>query len=166
MLLCLAAESRHYRQTAAVPLQKSTHEGSDVPIYARGPWAHLFHSTHEQHYIFHAIAHASCTSKSGDVSTQRTSKHCRRRRRVTSHRNSQLASSADANTNIAQDYAVRSAAESSNSFAYAMTSSANSLVFTSSSTMQILSHLSRVYSMSFFSFLHVCVHWLLAMSIR
>ena len=45
---------------AAVPLEKETHGGEDVPIYARGPTSHLFHATHEQNYIAHVMAYASC----------------------------------------------------------------------------------------------------------
>ena len=45
---------------AAVPLEKETHGGEDVPIYARGPMSHLFHATHEQNYIAHVMAYASC----------------------------------------------------------------------------------------------------------
>ena len=45
---------------AAVPLEKETHGGEEVPIYARGPMSHLFHATHEQNYIAHVMAYASC----------------------------------------------------------------------------------------------------------
>ena len=114
------SESRHYRQTAAVPLQKSTHEGSDVPIYARGPWAHLFHSTHEQHYIFHAIAHASCTG--GHDVTEHT-KHCAVQPSTAAQRNSRLA---ETDTHIAQDYVAKP--NEGQPIAYSMTSSANSFV--------------------------------------
>lgn len=54
------AEDVYYRQQAAVPLSSETHAGEDVPIYASGPMGHLFHATHEQHYIAHVIAYASC----------------------------------------------------------------------------------------------------------
>ena len=37
-----------------------THAGEDVLVYAQGPWAHLFHGTHEQSYIAHVIKHAAC----------------------------------------------------------------------------------------------------------
>ncbi|XP_025084420.1 alkaline phosphatase-like [Pomacea canaliculata] len=53
-------EDVYYRQQAAVPLSSETHAGEDVPIYASGPMGHLFHATHEQHYIAHVIAYASC----------------------------------------------------------------------------------------------------------
>ena len=37
-----------------------THGGDDVAIYARGPMSHLFQGVHEQHYIAHVMAYASC----------------------------------------------------------------------------------------------------------
>ncbi|XP_071534051.1 alkaline phosphatase-like [Panulirus ornatus] len=49
-----------YTQLAAVPKDSETHGGDDVAIYALGPMAHLFHSLHEQNYIAHAMAYASC----------------------------------------------------------------------------------------------------------
>jgi alkaline phosphatase len=36
-----------------------THGGEDVPIYASGPWAHLFHGTVDQQYIFHVMNFAA-----------------------------------------------------------------------------------------------------------
>jgi alkaline phosphatase len=47
-----------YLQQALVPLSKETHSGEDVPVYAGGPWAQLFHRTVEQNYIFHVMRHA------------------------------------------------------------------------------------------------------------
>lgn len=47
-----------FHQEALVPLESEGHAGEDVAIYARGPWAHLFHSTHEQNYIYHVMRHA------------------------------------------------------------------------------------------------------------
>lgn len=44
-----------YRQQSAVPLASDAHSGEDVPIYAGGPGAHLFHGVQEENYIFHAI---------------------------------------------------------------------------------------------------------------
>ena len=32
----------------AVPLEKETHGGEDVGVFARGPWAHLVHGVHQQ----------------------------------------------------------------------------------------------------------------------
>ena len=48
-----------YRQQALVPLPSETHGGEDVPIFATGPWAHLFHGAVDQHYIFHVMTHAT-----------------------------------------------------------------------------------------------------------
>lgn len=47
-----------FHQEALVPLESEGHAGEDVGIWARGPWSHLFHSTHEQHYIYHVMRHA------------------------------------------------------------------------------------------------------------
>ncbi|GFR70748.1 alkaline phosphatase-like [Elysia marginata] len=47
-------------QYAGVGMQWETHGGEDVGIYAQGPMAHLFHTTHEQSYIGHVIMYASC----------------------------------------------------------------------------------------------------------
>lgn len=48
-----------YFQEALVPGYTETHAAEDVPIYAIGPWSHLFHTTHEQHYIYHVMRHAA-----------------------------------------------------------------------------------------------------------
>ena len=45
---------------APVPKSSETHGGDDVGIYALGPMSHLFSSVHEQNYIAHAMAYASC----------------------------------------------------------------------------------------------------------
>jgi alkaline phosphatase len=47
-----------YLQESAVPLESETHGGEDVPLYAGGPGAQLFHGVQEQSYIFHAIVAA------------------------------------------------------------------------------------------------------------
>ncbi len=47
-----------YLQTAAVPLASETHSGADVPVYAMGPGAALFHGVQEQSYLYYAIAEA------------------------------------------------------------------------------------------------------------
>ncbi|XP_046381396.2 alkaline phosphatase-like [Haliotis rufescens] len=49
-----------FRFTSAVPLSYETHGGEDVAIFAHGPMAHLFHGVHEQNYIPHVMAYASC----------------------------------------------------------------------------------------------------------
>lgn len=51
-------EHLDYRQPAAIPLAIETHSGEDVPIYAGGPGAALFHGVQEQHYVYHAIVEA------------------------------------------------------------------------------------------------------------
>jgi alkaline phosphatase len=55
-----AVDTTHpnFHQEALVPLSSEGHAGEDVAIYARGPWAHLIHSTHEQNYIYHVMRHA------------------------------------------------------------------------------------------------------------
>lgn len=53
-------DDKNYRQQAGVPLTSETHGGEDVAIYAQGPMSHLFHGVHEQHYIAHVMAYASC----------------------------------------------------------------------------------------------------------
>jgi alkaline phosphatase len=47
-----------FHQEALVPLDSEGHAGEDVAIYAQGPWAHLFHGVHEQHYVYHVMRHA------------------------------------------------------------------------------------------------------------
>ncbi|KAL5012742.1 hypothetical protein ScPMuIL_011293 [Solemya velum] len=53
-------------QASAVPLASETHGGQDVVIYARGPMSHLFHGVHEQNYIAHVMAFASCVGDNKD----------------------------------------------------------------------------------------------------
>lgn len=48
-----------YLQQALIPLKSESHGGEDVPIYASGPWAQLFHRTVEQNYIYHVMHYAS-----------------------------------------------------------------------------------------------------------
>jgi len=52
-----------YHQEALVPLESETHSADDVAIYAGGPGAYLFHSTHEQHYIYHVMHYAAALDK-------------------------------------------------------------------------------------------------------
>lgn len=49
---------KHFHQESLVPAYAETHGGEDVAIYARGPWAHLFHGVQEQNYIYHVMKHA------------------------------------------------------------------------------------------------------------
>ncbi|MGZ8899152.1 MAG: alkaline phosphatase [Limisphaerales bacterium] len=48
----------NYLQEASTPLGSETHAGEDVPIFARGPQAHLFRGVREQNYIFQVMKHA------------------------------------------------------------------------------------------------------------
>ncbi len=54
----LAPTHLDFRQPAAIPLAIETHSGEDVPVYAGGPGAALFHGVQEQHYLYHAIVEA------------------------------------------------------------------------------------------------------------
>uniref|UniRef100_A0A1L8DKL6 Alkaline phosphatase n=1 Tax=Nyssomyia neivai TaxID=330878 RepID=A0A1L8DKL6_9DIPT len=49
----------NFRFPAMVPLDSETHAGEDVPVYASGPWGHLFTGTYEQNVIPHLIAYAA-----------------------------------------------------------------------------------------------------------
>lgn len=53
-------EENNYQAQAAVPLVMETHGGEDVAVFAKGPMAHLLHGVHEQNYIPHVMAYASC----------------------------------------------------------------------------------------------------------
>ncbi|CAH0726766.1 unnamed protein product, partial [Brenthis ino] len=55
----IETDSLLYEQVAAVTLDENIHGGNDVIIYAKGPFAHLFHNVHEQNYVFHAISYAA-----------------------------------------------------------------------------------------------------------
>src|SRR5687768_5422546 len=52
-----------YLQESSTPLESETHGGEDVPIFARGPQAHLFRGVREQNYIFHVMKHAFGSSE-------------------------------------------------------------------------------------------------------
>jgi alkaline phosphatase len=47
-----------YLQESTVPLPGETHGGEDVPIYAGGPGAALFHGVQEENFVYHALAAA------------------------------------------------------------------------------------------------------------
>jgi alkaline phosphatase len=47
-----------YQQESLVPLSSETHAGEDVPIYASGPHAYLFHGVVEQNVVYHVMAEA------------------------------------------------------------------------------------------------------------
>ncbi len=56
-------KSLDFKQQALVPMRAETHGGEDVPIYASGPWAHLFAGTVDQQYIFHVMNFAGGVSE-------------------------------------------------------------------------------------------------------
>lgn len=47
-------------QPSMVPAPYESHGGEDVPVYASGPWSHLFTGTFEQNSIPHFMAYAAC----------------------------------------------------------------------------------------------------------
>jgi alkaline phosphatase len=61
-----------YRQQALVPMRAETHGGEDVPIYASGPWAHLFQGVVDQHYIFHVMNHAGRIKQRAETALRAT----------------------------------------------------------------------------------------------
>ncbi len=52
--------SPDFIQASAVPKESETHSGTDVGIYAAGPFAHLVHGVHEQNYLAYVMAYSSC----------------------------------------------------------------------------------------------------------
>ena len=52
------AERRPTSRRATRAARSETHGGEDVPIYAGGPGAALFHGVQEQSYVYHAMAAA------------------------------------------------------------------------------------------------------------
>lgn len=66
-LWSLNTNSTKYLSPTALPMKAETHGGEDVPIYAQGPWSHLFIGTMEQHTIAHKMAYAACW---GDYQTR------------------------------------------------------------------------------------------------
>ncbi|XP_022257788.1 alkaline phosphatase-like isoform X3 [Limulus polyphemus] len=55
-----------YKQPATFYLESETHGGEDVPVFAIGAVAHLFHGVHDQTYIPHAIGYAACIGPNKD----------------------------------------------------------------------------------------------------
>ena len=55
--------NKDFRPDATFPLVDESHGGEDVPIYAMGPLAHLFHSSHEvsAEQIYHKISNTRRT---------------------------------------------------------------------------------------------------------
>merc|ERR1739848_896227 len=58
---------------SVVKMNSASHSGEDVPLYAKGPFAHMVSGTHEQSYIGHVMQYASCAGSSYDREP-----HCRR----------------------------------------------------------------------------------------
>ena len=61
----LSSEDPEYRQQAMLPMKSETHAGEDVPIFAGGPRAALFHGVQEQNYIYHAMVEAFGWTRAG-----------------------------------------------------------------------------------------------------
>ncbi|XP_050414004.1 alkaline phosphatase isoform X1 [Patella vulgata] len=57
-----------FKFPAAVKMPSETHAAEDVGIFATGPMSHLFHGVHNQNYIAHVMAYASCVGSN--------KKHC------------------------------------------------------------------------------------------
>jgi alkaline phosphatase len=52
--------SSRYRHFSPFYLEDETHAGEDVPVFSRGPGAHLLSGVFEQNYIAHVIGYAAC----------------------------------------------------------------------------------------------------------
>ena len=63
-------ESFAFQNPSLAPRSSETHGGDDVGIFALGPFSHMFHSVHEQSYIAHVMAYASC------IGPHQNAKHC------------------------------------------------------------------------------------------
>ncbi len=66
-------EDSSYLQEATVPMAQETHAGEDVPIYAQGTRAALFHGVREQNYIYHALVEAFGWTQNGVPISTRSS---------------------------------------------------------------------------------------------
>lgn len=55
-----STEHAAYKFPSLVPMKKAAHDGTDVAILAKGPYAHLFGGVMEQNVIPHVLAFASC----------------------------------------------------------------------------------------------------------
>jgi alkaline phosphatase len=58
--LTIDTNSTTYLSPTALPMKSESHGAEDVPVYAQGPWSHLFIGTMEQHTIAHKMAYAAC----------------------------------------------------------------------------------------------------------
>ena len=63
-----------WARPVGIPRKSETHGGDDVPIYAIGPMAWLLGGVHEQNYIAHALAYASCVGDNKDHCNHSNSK--------------------------------------------------------------------------------------------
>lgn len=52
--------SDSFAHPSMVPVADESHGGEDVPVYASGPWSHLFTGTLEQNVLPHFMAYAAC----------------------------------------------------------------------------------------------------------
>jgi alkaline phosphatase len=66
-LTAVDTKAPDFRQQALVPARAETHGGEDVPIYASGPWAHLFQGVVDQQYIFHVMNRAGRIKARADI---------------------------------------------------------------------------------------------------
>lgn len=62
-----ATDSFNYVQQVGILTDENTHSGVDVSVHAIGPFAHLFHRTHEQSYVAHVISYAARIGRFRDV---------------------------------------------------------------------------------------------------
>ena len=69
-LTSVDTKAADYKQQALVPARAETHGGEDVPIYASGPWAHLFQGVVDQQYIFHVMNHAGRITQRAEAATR------------------------------------------------------------------------------------------------
>ncbi|XP_060521541.1 alkaline phosphatase-like [Cylas formicarius] len=56
----------HFSFPSTTPMKSETHGADDVPIYARGPWAHLFTGVMEENVIPYLMAYAACLSRGAE----------------------------------------------------------------------------------------------------
>uniref|UniRef100_A0A8C4RU43 Alkaline phosphatase n=1 Tax=Erpetoichthys calabaricus TaxID=27687 RepID=A0A8C4RU43_ERPCA len=73
---------KDYTPQAAVPLVEETHAGEDVPVYAQGPWSHLFKGTNEDVFIAHAMAYAACIAYKDNTENRDPKALKRKKRRI------------------------------------------------------------------------------------
>ncbi|PSN34159.1 hypothetical protein C0J52_10039, partial [Blattella germanica] len=64
-------QSPRYRHFAPFYLEDETHGGEDVPVYSRGPSAHLLSGTFEENYVAHVVGYAACIGPPSKLCTAR-----------------------------------------------------------------------------------------------